>query len=157
DFARFKEALRHVGLRIEQDGTFARDTHLIATETTDVRRFAARVLATQPQWRCRDEAIKRFEELERKQVLTADDRFILARLYEARQDWSRMQTQFAEIARVKDCKPNHLVAYAQALLRYNQTGEAQLVLDKLTTMQAARRDPAIQVELIDLQARWFEA
>ncbi|HKB42650.1 MAG TPA: tetratricopeptide repeat protein, partial [Gemmataceae bacterium] len=38
DFARFKEALRHVGLRIEQDGTFARDTHLIATETTDVRR-----------------------------------------------------------------------------------------------------------------------
>src|SRR5262249_4256653 len=134
-----------------------RDTRLIATETTDVRRFAARVLATQPQWRCRDEAIKRFEELERKQILTADDRFILARLYEARQDWSRMQTQFAEIARVKDGKPNHLVAYAQALLRYNQTDDARQILDRLTTMQATRRDPAIQIELIDLRARWYEA
>jgi len=157
DFARFKEALLHVGLKLEEDGTFARDTRLIPTETTDVRRFGARVLATQPQWRCRDEAIKRFEELERKQALTADDRFILARLYEARQDWTKMQTQFAEIARLDDCRPNHLVAYAQALLRYNQKDDARRVLDRLTRMQTARPDPAIQIELIDLQARWYEA
>src|SRR5262249_29612620 len=55
DLARFREALLHVGLRMQDNGTFARDTRLVSAETVEMKRFAARVLAAQPQWRCRDE------------------------------------------------------------------------------------------------------
>src|SRR5262249_30896904 len=85
-FQRFREALPHVGLRLEKNGTVARDARLVKAAGIEVKRAAARVLATQPQWRCRDEAIKRFEELEQRQALNADDRYILAHLYEAKGD-----------------------------------------------------------------------
>ncbi len=156
DLARFKEALLHVGLKMQEDGTFARDTRLLSAETVEMRRFAARVLASQPQWRCRDEAIKRLEELHRRQALTADDRFILARLYEARRDWSRALEQFDEIANLEDRRPNHLVAYAQTLLRYDRKDEARRQIDRLRRMQVNRPDPALQVDLVDLHARWYE-
>src|SRR5207245_1988732 len=103
----------------------------------------ARVLASQPQWRCRDEAIKRLEELYRRQALTADDRFILARLYEARRDWARALDQLGEIANLEDRRPNHLVAYAQALLRYDRKNEAREQMDRLARMQKNRPDPSI--------------
>src|SRR5437588_2310948 len=156
DLARFKEALLHVGLKMQEDGTFVRDTRLISAETVEMRRFAARVLASQSQWRCRDEAIKRLEELYRRQALTADDRFILARLYEARRDWSRALDQLGEIAGLEDRRPNHLIAYAQALLRYDRKDEARRQMDRLARMQKARPDPALQVDLVDLEARWYE-
>src|SRR5262249_54010020 len=121
------------------------------------RRFAARVVASQPQWRCRDEAIKRLEELYRRQALTADDRFILARLYEARRDWSRALDQLGEIAGLEDRRPPHPVVYAHALRRYDQKDEARRQIDRLRRLQADRPNPALQVDLVDLQARWYEA
>lgn len=156
DHARFREALLHVGLKLE-NGAVVKDTRLVRGDTVGMRRCAARVLGTQPQWRCREEAIQRLEELERRQALGADDRFVLAKLYEARRDWPRALEQLSLIANGAEAPPQYLVVYAQALLRQKERGTAEKVLNRIRAAHRAKPNPALELSLVELQARWHEA
>ena len=88
----------------------------------EVLRMRARVLATQPSWRAREEALKRFADLECRQVLTADDRFVMARLFEAKAAWPQAREQLGVIETAPDARPHHLAYFAQSLLRQGERG-----------------------------------
>lgn len=156
DYGRFKEAQPHVGLRLDGD-QIVRDNSLVRGESVGIRRVAARVLAARGTWLCRGEAIKRLEDLDQRQLLGADDRFILARLYEARGDWSQAQRQFNLLAVARDRRPEHLVALAQGLLSNGQPDSAQVVIQKLEAMHKEHPLPGGDVMLLELRARWYEA
>lgn len=156
DFRRFKEALPHVGLRLEQDGEIAVDETLVRGDSVTMQRLAARVLATQSSWRVRDEAIKRFEDLEKRQALTTEDRFLLARLYEARGDVAKAHTQLGTLSLAPDRKPEHIVLYAQSLLTSKQIQKAEREINRLVQFHQAGALPGGVVVLLELKARWFE-
>jgi tetratricopeptide (TPR) repeat protein/uncharacterized protein HemY len=156
DFAHFKEALTHVGLRLEDSGAVVADNRLISVDSVELRRQAAHVLATRSQWQTREEAIKRLEELDRRQALTADDRYVLAHLYEARNDWSRCWEQMRQLARAHDREPHHLVGFAQALIRHGHLAEARGLLDDLEKEQAVKPTPALALAVVELEGRLYE-
>lgn len=157
DFSRFKQALPHVGLRMDESGDVIRDESLVRSESLTMKRLAAHVLAGNSQWRTRTEAIKRLEELEQRQALTAEDRFLLARLYEARNDWPKARTQYNQLALARDRKAQHLVAYAQSLLSNREFSDAQRTINRLKELHQAKGLPGGEVVLLELQARWHEA
>ena len=154
---RFQEALRHVGLRMEANGALVKDTRLVSGKGVEYQRCAARVLSTQPQWRCRDEAIKRFEALESSSDINADDRYILAHLYEAKNDWPKTREQLNALALAEDRQLQHLTAFTQILLRNGDKDEARRMIDKVEKLHKAHPTLASEVALAELQARWFEA
>jgi tetratricopeptide (TPR) repeat protein len=154
---RFREALLHVGLRMEPNGAVVRDARLVAGKGIEYERCAARVLSMQPQWRCREEAIKRFEALERSDNLNTDDRYILAHLYEAKNDWPRTREQLNRIALSEDRQIRHLTAFAQILLRNGDKEEALAMIKQVEAAHKARPSMASEVALEELQARWLEA
>src|SRR5262249_13895301 len=82
DFQRFRRALELVGLKLDDNGQLLREA-TTEDESTEVQRSRARVLATQGQRQFRERAIALLEGMARRQALTADDRFVLALLYDA--------------------------------------------------------------------------
>jgi tetratricopeptide (TPR) repeat protein len=156
ELKRFKEALPHVGLRWN-DGELVRDESLVHADSLNMKRLAAHVLASNGQWRTREEAIKRLEELEKRQALTAEDRFLLSRLYELRGDPQKSRAQLNQLALARDCKPQHLVAYAQNLIANRETDDARRTIERLKDLNKANRLPGGDVVLLELQARQLEA
>ena len=79
-----------MGLKLDNNGQLVRDAERERTESSDNRRFQARVLASQAGHRqFRQRARELLEELERSKALPPDDRFILAMLYEAENEWRK--------------------------------------------------------------------
>ena len=154
---RFGEALGHVALRMQANGIVVKDTRLVRDDSDEIKRCAARVLATQPQWRCREEALRRFEALDRSSSLTSDDRYIMAHLYEAKSDWARAHEQLSRIPRASDRDLRHLTAYVQLLLRHNDKDEARQVIGQVEALVKAQPTRAAEAALQELQARWYEA
>ena len=156
DGARFREALPHVGLRMEANGAIVRDTRLVQDDSDEVKRCAARVLATRPQRTCREEALRRFRELEKNGGLTADDRYIMAHLLVQKGDWLTAHELLGSLPTTGG-DLRQLAAYAQALLAHNDKGKAREIIDRVAAAVKARPSRTGEAVVADLQARWHEA
>jgi tetratricopeptide (TPR) repeat protein len=157
DIRRFKEALPHVGLKMDPSGEITTDDSLVRSDSVTMRRLAARVLASNPLWRCREEAIKRFEELNQRQALNADERFIISRLYEAKGDWARAQNELTALGGARERKPHHVIAQIQGHLNNSQPAPAGRLLDALEKAFQDQPWPGGEAALKELRARWHEA
>ncbi|MGH7224383.1 MAG: tetratricopeptide repeat protein, partial [Gemmataceae bacterium] len=157
DYGRFREALALVGLKLDNNGQLVRDAERERGESSDNRRFQARVLASQAGHRqFRQRARELLEELERNKALPADDRFILAMLYEAENEWMKAKPLLAQLSGQKDPGPRHLAFYVQMLLEHKELREASKQMERLETLEEQRGSEPNAFAAVELRARLLE-
>ncbi len=159
DEPHFTEALGLVGLRLESDKVVANGPP--AGGTAEGRReeshVRARVLASRPRHACRAEAISTLKELAAGGPLTAEDKFLLARLYEAEGDTPRARELLLALTAGHEEDPAVLTYYAGLLLRQGETAEAQRCAEQLAALEKARGEARGAYGSVELQARVYEA
>jgi tetratricopeptide (TPR) repeat protein len=151
------EALRLVGLVVDASGKVVPAGAASATLAVEEQRARAQVLATQARKAFRDPAISLLEDLGKRQALTTDDQFLLARLYEANGELPKAVEQRRAVATAQNKSPTALAAYAQLLLRQGEAAEAQRWVDQLRELEKKQRGEANGLGSVDLQAQLFEA
>jgi tetratricopeptide (TPR) repeat protein len=91
-------------------------------------RVRAAVLATRPGRR--PKAIELFEGLYQQSLLTVEEQFLLAELYEAEGDWSKARERMQSVFAAHRGEPRYVVPYMRSLLRHKETSEVKLWLDR---------------------------
>ncbi len=122
------------------------------------RRAKAMIQASFPTPESRNQALKTLNGLaERPNVLSLDDRIVMARLLHARGEWVKSSQVFRDVvARSKD--PRHLAAYIDALLGERELAAANDWLRRLESL--APRDfltADLRARLLAAQGRYDEA
>ncbi len=157
DYGRFREALELVGLKLDNNGQLIRDAELERSDSSDNRRFQARVLASQAAHRqFRQRARELLEEMERSKALPSDDRFILAMLYESENEWLKAKSILSELANQKEPAPRHLAYYVQTLLEHKELREATKALEDLEALEEQRGSEPNAFAAVELRARLLE-
>ncbi len=157
DYGRFREALDLVGLKLDDKGHLIRDAERERVESTDTRRFQARVLAAQGGHRqFRKRAFELLEELERKRALPPDDRFILAMLYETEGDWEKAKFILRDLAGFKEPAPRHLAYYVQTLIEHKEIEVAKKEIERLEALELERGSEPNAFAAVELRARLLE-
>jgi tetratricopeptide (TPR) repeat protein len=125
-------------------------------ESAEDQRTRALVLALLPGRRA--EAVGLFEDLARRQPLGPDERFVLAKLYEAEGNWRLARETFLSLAASSDVQPLHLGHYVNGLLVRGEAGEAQLWLARLEKLEPdSPRTVDLKTRLLHRQGRTDEA
>jgi tetratricopeptide (TPR) repeat protein len=121
-----------------------------ALEDPEDLRVLAWVLDAQGTIQHRKRAIQVLESLVARSLANAEDRFLIARLYETNGDWPKAREGYRDLLlRIKNVKdletlirrPLYLAHFASAMLRNHKTGddqdltEAQLLVDELKQLQ----------------------
>ncbi len=157
DYGRFREALGLVGLKLDNNGQLIRDPERERSDSSDNRRFQARVLASQAAHRqFRQRARELLEEMESNKALPPDDRFILAMLYEAENEWMKAKPILTELANQKEPAPRHLAFYLQMLIEHKELREAAKALEHLETLEEQRGSGPNTFAAVELRARLLE-
>ncbi len=157
DYGRFREALGLVGLKLDGSGQLVRDADGTRADSTDARRFQARVLASQAgHRRFRQRALELLEELERSRALRADDRFILAMIYEAEGSWLKSKPILMELVRKREPAPRHLAYLVQALVEHKELEEADKMAERLEELETLRGSGPNSFAAVELRARLLE-
>jgi Tfp pilus assembly protein PilF len=160
DFVRFKEALGLVGLKLEDDGRLAREDGA-TEENTEVLRTRARVLASQGQRQFRRRAIELYEDLAAKNVLTPDDKLVLAMLHDADGNAVKARQGLRELAQTLSHNPQYLAQFAMMLIvQHKQPGElaeADKLIRKLEKLEKDRGVEPNTFASVELRARLLEA
>lgn len=157
DYRRFREALTLVGLKLDDKGQLLVDAARQRAESSDTRRFQARVLASQANHRAyRQYAVELLEELDRNKALPPEDRFILAMLYETDNDWNKAKPILIELTEQKDPAPRHLAYYVQMLLENKELKEAEKALARLEALEEQRAAEPNAFAAVELRARLYE-
>ncbi len=157
DYRRFQEALSLVGLKLDDKGKLVVEDARQRTESSDQRRYQARVLASQAGQRpFRQYATDLLEELERNKALPLEDRFILAMLYEADNAWDKSKPILRELVEPKDPAPRHLAYYIQTLLDHKELTGAEKELKRLEALEKERAAEPNAFAAVELQARLLE-
>jgi tetratricopeptide (TPR) repeat protein len=147
DYQESRKALELVGL-LEEDKVVDRPEN----ETVQERRAQATLLALQKNRPDQRRAIPILEDLIKRQEALPEDRFLLAQLYEATDDWPKAQKTMRALLSLPDgSNPRHLAYYALGLLRHDQPKEAEVWLRKL---EKQKGDP---LALLEIQARLAKA
>ncbi|HTU19424.1 MAG TPA: tetratricopeptide repeat protein, partial [Gemmataceae bacterium] len=155
DYGRFREALTLVGLKLDSKGQLVRDAERERTESSDNRRFQARVLASQAGHRqFRQRSRELLEELGKS--LPPDDRFILAMLYESENEWVKAKPVLAELAGQKEPSPRHLAFFVQMLIEHKELREASKQMERLETLEEQRGSEPNAFAAVELRARLLE-
>jgi tetratricopeptide (TPR) repeat protein len=123
DYRQFREAVGLVEENLKQPGAGAED-----------QRARALVLAAQPSRR-RD-SIRALEESFARLPASADERFLLARLYDADQNWAKARGELLGLVSIDRPNALHLAYYIDALLRRQELREASHWLRKLEKLEA---------------------
>jgi tetratricopeptide (TPR) repeat protein len=156
DFTRFTEALALVGLKLDRNGRLPKET--TGPESTEGRRYQARVLAARNQRQYRQRAIALFEQLNRDKVLTPDDRYVLTLLYEAEGLDRKGQESLRELVLLPNAPPQFLARYALTLItRRTDLDEADKWIDRLEDLEKQREVPPNSFASLELRARLLEA
>ena len=88
-----------------------------APSSADNLRLKARFLAAHPQSSRRREAVAIYEKLAENQTSAlAEDRFLLAQLYLASQDWPKARGQLLALLSTQNNQPQYIAAYVRGLL-----------------------------------------
>ena len=98
-------------------------------------RTQARVLAMQSTKGKSQEAIRLLEEVVRREPGAAEDRFVLARLFEIEGDWAKADAQMRWLIDNNPSVPAYRIRYILALLRNKRAGETGPWLDQLEKLQ----------------------
>ena len=131
DKERAQRALELVGLEGAKDEANASiDSVPIARLRTQ-----ARVLAMQSTKGKSQEAIRLLEEVVRREPGAAEDRFVLARLFEIEGDWAKADAQMRRLIDNNPSVPAYHIRYILALLRNKRAGETGPWLDRLEKLQ----------------------
>ena len=95
------------------------------------RELLARLLANDPDPRQqgREKAIEMFESL--GTAATADDRFVLAKLYTRTKNWIKAGDLLRSLVASSDKEPSYLEFYIDELLKHNEMSSAQTYLERL--------------------------
>lgn len=157
DFASLKAALPHVGLRLTDKGEVVGDTSLVQELTPELKRTGALVLASCNLWRVRAAAIERLESLDQAQALKTADRFLLATLYERKNDWTKARSQLNKLVMAPDCRVEQVAHYVRGLLERKELPTATRLLTRLEESLKDKKSPAHETMLAELKARWHEA
>jgi predicted Zn-dependent protease len=156
DFQRFRRALELVGLELDAQGQLVRDKSN-DDDSTELQRAQARVLATQGQRQFRQRAIQLLEALARRQALTADDRFVLALLYEADGAAARAHEQLRDLVLTQVQSPFYLAQFALTLLRQRDLDQAANWITRLEKLERQQEKPVNTYGTVELRARLLEA
>jgi cellulose synthase operon protein C len=154
DFTRFQEALDLVGVRLDSNGHPVRDRN----DNADQIRAQARVLATQQfQRQFRERALELFDELNRTQSLTVDDKFVQALLQDTSGNWAKAREQLKAIAVGKQAPlPQYLIFLARRLIHEKDYEEAERWIEQLKNLEMERKLPPGTFATVDLEARLLE-
>ena len=157
----FREALRLVGLGLDDAGMLPQEPQSGREMSVDLRRARARVLATQPQRQFRGEAIRLMEGL---QPPDPDDLFILSVLYEADGNEAKEAEILKGLAAIDDrrIKPGYLSMYAQLLIRQGKSdrarlNEAERLVERVERLETERQVSKGAFGTTELRARLLEA
>jgi tetratricopeptide (TPR) repeat protein len=115
------------------------------------RRARAIVLAAQANRERRKEAIGLLEGILQEGSASADDRFMLAQLYESDGNWTKAREQMLALMASDGDDPKYVIYYTLNLLRRGQLGEAQSWVSR---MERARPDSP---SIVELKARVLHA
>jgi tetratricopeptide (TPR) repeat protein len=125
DYEKIRQALALFELENRQGGT--------AGDPDDLR-VLARVLDAQRTPEHRTRALEILRSLVNRNLATADDRLVLARLEEVVGDWHKAREQFRELIQQAESardletlnrRPIYLIQFAEAILRNHRPGEDQ--------------------------------
>jgi cellulose synthase operon protein C len=146
-YPNYQQALELIGKNLESP-----------TASDADRRAQAIIEASFPTSESRNKALKSLTALaERPNVLSLDDRIVMARLLRSRGEWVKSSQVFREVvARSRD--PRHLAAYIDALLGERELAAADDWLRRLETI--APRDFAtadLRARLLATQGHYAEA
>jgi predicted Zn-dependent protease len=119
-------------------------------DTVADRRVAALVRGTLPAQRAA--ALRELDALPGGPATRAEERFLLACLYDQAGDWGRARLHLAAVLEQDGRNPAYLARMIDALLRRNKPGEASLWLAKLAEVEpASARVRSLQDRLSRLQ------
>lgn len=138
DYPQLVEALALLDQNLRARGRSAEDLH------TKVALLAGRFGRQQ-------ETVALLEELCRRHLATAEEQLLLARLYEAANDWPRAQERMLKVLAVHGDNPQCPAQYALSLLRRKEIGEAEVWLGRLE-----KREPQSD-RTVELKARVLKA
>jgi tetratricopeptide (TPR) repeat protein len=98
----------------------------------DVRAKAV-VLATQPDRIA--EAIAVLEKLDESSHLASEDQFLLAKLYNAEENWAKARERMHALIAEASGSPNYLAAYIGSLMQHKEFDEAKSLLQRLENLE----------------------
>lgn len=127
----YREALALLGLEFDKSGNIQDPRASIARAASDDLRMRARILALLDSRSSRERAIAYLDELGRKQTLTPDDQFLLARLYEANGSLEKARNTIRGLASSFNTNPAYLAYYARCLLNHHDLDDADRFIDQL--------------------------
>jgi tetratricopeptide (TPR) repeat protein len=156
DFTRFQEALTLVGLKLDSRGQLVRDTTSEETDSQDLIRARARVLATQGQKQFRDRAVELFDLLARTQNLTAEDQFVLALLHDSAGAWAKSRAELLGVVLKQPQAPSNLVQLIRRLLREKELDDADRWLKQLEDLEKQRGVSEGTFATVELRAMLLE-
>lgn len=153
---RFTEAMALVGLRLD-GGRVVETAPPEPGEIADELRTRARVLASQRGKPFRTRAIALLDELSRRESLSAEDRFLLARLYDSDGVWPKARDLFRQLVADQKQQPTYWIAYARGTLRQGEFAEAERCVTRLEQLEQERKAAPGAFGSVDLKAALFEA
>jgi tetratricopeptide (TPR) repeat protein len=151
-------ARRQTALRLTAQGGYPRIREALALidrnlrahgESVEDQRLKALLLTQQPGGR--QEAIRIFEDLARRQPPTPDEKFLLAQFYEAGREWAKARELMLSLLASDGEDPLYLAAFTRSLLRQGQVDEADPWLTKLERLRPQ------DVQTVELKARALAA
>jgi tetratricopeptide (TPR) repeat protein len=103
------------------------------TRSFDDLRARAVILATRPSHR--QEALRTFEGLQARRVLSAEEQFLMAQLYDEAGDWRRARERFLALMGEDPDNPLYLTHYARHLIAREEPEEAQRWLERVERLE----------------------
>ncbi|MFL5240814.1 MAG: tetratricopeptide repeat protein [Gemmataceae bacterium] len=146
DYKKSREALSILGLL--QDGPEVRQNGVVSVED---QRAQAVVLATQPDRRQQQKAIRILEELDQHQPLSDEDRFLLVQLYDRTGDDRKAADSMQRLLAAKAREPRYVVYQIRSLLNRGLLNDAELWF--ATLEKAAPKS----IQTLELRARLLKA
>jgi tetratricopeptide (TPR) repeat protein len=152
----FALATTGTGTALDQAMVLLEQNRKGKSETIEDQRTRAVVLALQPGKQA--EAVVMLEDLGKRQPLTPDEQFLLAKLYEAAGDWRKARGRLLSLVTAHDDNPLFLSHYVHGLVVRGDTDEAGFWLAKLEKVES---DPArladLRSEVLRKQGKLDEA
>jgi tetratricopeptide (TPR) repeat protein len=154
---RTPEALELAGLALDQTGRL--DDKTLAAEP-EARLGQARVLAAMNSHALRGKAIELLEELNKKQLLHAEDQYQLARLLHLHgpdpANWMKSREVLKAITTSHPTNARYLAYHANLLLLHKELPDADALIARLEQMEKDRQLPAGVLGSVEMKARALE-
>jgi tetratricopeptide (TPR) repeat protein len=155
DYVQFLKALAMVELTIDKLGSVVETTTGEASAAE--LRARAHVLAQQPQRPHRRKAIALLESLQRGQSLNPEDQFLLARLYNAENNWPKARTLLRDLVTTVTKNPLYLMAYGEGLIANRDFPEAERSIARLEELERLNKTEPGNYGTVQLRALALEA